>query len=202
FGPLDCSPAQRDLCHEASVSPAPQRPCSSATTPIDNYLGGFFPHWSYPPFGARSDIRDARGHRSWMSLRSSGLRLSSGNPTPSRHKGGRQERIRHFAALVDAGIAGLHDAPFGTPLRGPLGFNYTGETDGVAGQHRLDPAQFAKSRRGPPHGDLLAAGDGLRCQPLAVGNQELHADRGDVPARCSQSPEQGFASFLLIEVKA
>ena len=54
-----------------------------------------------------------------------------------------------------------HDAPFGTlfgnPLRGDLG----GVSDGVAGQHRLQPAQVAKAGRGPPHHNLLAARDGL-----------------------------------------
>jgi len=45
YGPLDCSTAQGDLCHEASVWPVTQPPCSSATRPIDNYLGGFFLHW-------------------------------------------------------------------------------------------------------------------------------------------------------------
>jgi hypothetical protein len=46
------------------------------------------------------------------------------------------------------------------------------------------------------------ASTGFRRQALAVGDQQLHADRGDVPARCRQSPEQGFASLLLIEVEA
>src|SRR6185312_15467140 len=97
---------------------------------------------------------------------------------PPGHEGGRKERVHYLAALVGAGIAGLRDAPFGTLLRGPLGFNYTGEADGVAGQHRPDPAQFTKARRGPPHRDLLAARDSLRRHALAVGDQELHAHRG------------------------
>src|SRR4051794_14841536 len=133
-----------------------------------------------------------------ISLRSSGLRLTH---TPPRHEGGGEERKYHLATLVDAGIAGLQDAPFRALLRSPLGLDLVGKADGVAGQHRLDPAQFTKAGRRPPHRDLLAARDGLRRQALAVGDQQLHADRGDVPARCRQSTEQGFAPFLLIEVK-
>src|SRR6478672_8908092 len=122
--------------------------------------------------------------------------------TSPRHQGGGEEREHHLATLIGAGIARLQDAPFGALLRRPLGFDLVGKADGVAGQNRLDPAQFAKARRRPPHRDLLATRDRFRRQALAVCDQELHANRGDVPARCSQSPEQGFASLLLIEVKA
>src|SRR3979411_1266566 len=79
------------------------------------------------------------------------LRLSSGNPTPARHERGREEREHHLAALVGARIAGLQDAPFGTLLRSPLGFALVGKADGVAGQHRRDPAQLTKAGRWPPH---------------------------------------------------
>src|SRR4029434_6839871 len=54
----------------------------------------------------------------------------------------------------------------------------------------------------PPHRDFLTARSSLCHRTLAVGDHQLHADRGDVPARCRQPPEQGFAPLLLIEVKA
>ena len=44
-GLLARSAAQGDLCHEASVWSVTRPPCSSATRPIDSYLGGFFLHW-------------------------------------------------------------------------------------------------------------------------------------------------------------
>src|SRR6266540_6201176 len=103
--------------------------------------------WQARSADERSDIRDSRGHCSRMSLRSSGLRSSSGNPTPSRHEGGRKEREHDLAALVGAGIAGLQDAPFGALIRSPLGFDLVGKADGVAGQNRLDQEQLTKARR-------------------------------------------------------
>jgi hypothetical protein len=45
YGPLDCSAAQGDLCHEASVRPIARPTRSSATRSIDNSLDGFFLHW-------------------------------------------------------------------------------------------------------------------------------------------------------------
>jgi len=53
--PLDCSTAQGGLCHEASAQPVTQTNRSSATRPIDNYLGGSFFHWWYAPSG-RTEI--------------------------------------------------------------------------------------------------------------------------------------------------
>ena len=44
-GLLARSAAQGDLCHEASVWSVTRPPCSSATRPIDSYLGRFFLHW-------------------------------------------------------------------------------------------------------------------------------------------------------------
>src|SRR5215472_12595619 len=44
YGPSDCSATQGDLCHEASVPPVAQRNRSSASRPIDNYLGGTLLH--------------------------------------------------------------------------------------------------------------------------------------------------------------
>jgi hypothetical protein len=52
YGPPGCSTAQGGLCHEASIRPVTQPNRSSATRPIDNYLGGFFLHWLSVPFGA------------------------------------------------------------------------------------------------------------------------------------------------------
>jgi hypothetical protein len=48
----------RGLCYEASTRPVAQPSRSSATRPIDYYLGGFFLHWLSVPFGAHSEIRD------------------------------------------------------------------------------------------------------------------------------------------------
>src|SRR6202011_3449070 len=45
YGPPGCSTAQGGLCHEASVRSVTQPNRSSATRPIDNYLGGTFLHW-------------------------------------------------------------------------------------------------------------------------------------------------------------
>src|SRR5262245_60306927 len=44
YGPADRSATQGDLCHEASVPPVAQRNRSSASRPIDNYLGGTLLH--------------------------------------------------------------------------------------------------------------------------------------------------------------
>ena len=45
YGPLDCSTAQRGLCHEASARPVTRSNRSSATGVIDNSPGGTFLHW-------------------------------------------------------------------------------------------------------------------------------------------------------------
>ena len=45
YGPLDCSAAKSDLCHEASIRPIARPNRSSATRSIDNSLGGSFLHW-------------------------------------------------------------------------------------------------------------------------------------------------------------
>jgi hypothetical protein len=45
YGPSDRSTAQSGLCHEASARPVTRPNRSSATRPIDNYLGGSFLHW-------------------------------------------------------------------------------------------------------------------------------------------------------------
>ena len=44
YGPLDRSAAQGDLCHEAPALPVTQPSRSSASRPIDIYLGGIFLH--------------------------------------------------------------------------------------------------------------------------------------------------------------
>ena len=45
YGPLDCSAAKSDLCHEASIRPIARPNRSSATRSIDYSLGGSFLHW-------------------------------------------------------------------------------------------------------------------------------------------------------------
>src|ERR1700744_3675567 len=74
--------------------------------------------------------------------------------------------------------------------------------DRVAGQHRLDPAQFAKTGRRPPDRDFFAAGRRFAGLALAVGHQEFHADRSDMPSRGRQAAEQRFAPLFLVEMKA
>src|SRR5882757_4136918 len=128
-------------------------------------------------------------------------RRTLGTRVPPRHEGGRQKRVHQFAALIGAGVAGLQDAPFGALVRGSLGLDHTRETDGIARQHRLDPAQLAKTRRRSPDRDLLAARGRFLHQALAVGDQELHADRTDMPSRRGQSAEERLAARLLVEVK-
>src|SRR5271154_6345140 len=122
--------------------------------------------------------------------------------TAPRYEGRRQQREHRFAALVGAAVAGLRDTPFGTLLGGPQRFDLACETDGVARQYRPDPAQFTKPRRRPPDRDLLAARGRLRGLTLAVGHQELHADRPDMPARGGQPAEQRVAPRFFIEMKA
>src|SRR4051812_9215954 len=70
---------------------------------------------------------------------------------PSRHKGRREKGKHQLAALIGADGAGLNDAPFGTFVRYTQRFHLARVADGVAGQHRLYPAQFAKTRRGSPY---------------------------------------------------
>src|SRR6266404_4205959 len=126
----------------------------------------------------------------------------SGTGVPPRHKGRCQQREHQLAALVGAGVAGLQDAPFGALLRCPQRFDLAGEADGVAGQYRLDPAQFTKTRRRSPDRNLLAARESLFGLALAIGHQQLHAYRSDMPARRREPAEQRFASLFLVEMKA
>ena len=51
YGPTDRSAAQGDLCHEAPALPVTQPSRSSATGPIDNYLGEILLHWWFAPSG-------------------------------------------------------------------------------------------------------------------------------------------------------
>jgi hypothetical protein len=51
YGPPGCSTAQGGLCHEASARQVALPNRSSATRPIDYYLGGFFLHWCSVPSG-------------------------------------------------------------------------------------------------------------------------------------------------------
>src|SRR5579863_6927024 len=76
------------------------------------------------------------------------------------------------------------------------------EADRVARQHRPDPAQLAKSRRRSPDRNRLAARRSLFGEALAIGYQELHAGRPDMPARRSKPSKQRLAPRLLVEVKA
>src|SRR5262249_7360119 len=62
---LGCSTAHGGLCHETSVQPVTQPNRSSATRPIDHYLGGFSLHWLSAPFR--------------------GTRAKSGTAVPRRH---------------------------------------------------------------------------------------------------------------------
>ncbi len=70
YGPLDRSTAQGGICHEASARPVTRQSRSSATRPIDNYLGGTFLHWCYAPSGRTELMR--------LTKRRSGGRLQIG----------------------------------------------------------------------------------------------------------------------------
>src|SRR5262249_25838715 len=85
---------------------------------------------------------------------------------PPRHEAGGEEGEHQFAALVGARVAELQDGPFRTRLRHAGGLELARKSDGVAGQHRLDPAQIAKARRGSADTDLLAARDRLPVMAL------------------------------------
>src|SRR5262249_7381818 len=58
------------------------------------------------------------------------------------------------------------------------------------------------ARRRAPDRDRLAARGFFRRAPLAVGDQQLHADGGDVPARRGEPAEQRVAPLLLGEMEA
>src|ERR1700761_1351308 len=113
----------------------------------------------------------------------------------------RQQRVNQFAALVGAGDTALHDAPFRSLLAGAQRYQFRHIRDGVARQHRLDPAQVAKPRGRSPHRDLLATRRGLPGLPLAVSHQQLHAGRTDMPAGCGEAAEQRVAALFLVEMK-
>src|ERR1700730_3272741 len=76
-----------------------------------------------------------------------------------------------------------------------------GLTDGVAGEHRPEPPQLTEARRWSPGRNRLAARDGLCSPALAIGHQQLHAGRRDVPARRREAAEQRFAPLFLVEMK-
>src|SRR5690348_5511064 len=95
-----------------------------------------------------------------------------------RHERHAKEREGKFAALVGAAIADLHDAPCGTRVRCAPRFDFSGEADRVAGQHRNAPTQLAKSRRRSPYRDPFAARGRLAGGTLALGNN--HLDRKSV----------------------
>src|SRR6202012_3808828 len=120
---------------------------------------------------------------------------------PPRHEGSRHHREHRLAALVGSAVAGFQDSPFGPALGGDAQHDLAGKTDRVAGEHRPDPAQFAKSGRWPPHRDLFAARCDFSGLTLAVGHQQFHADRPDMPPGGGQTAEQRVAPLLLIEMK-
>ena len=70
YGPSSCSTAQGGLCHEASTRPVTRPSRSSATRPIDNYLGGSYLHWLSVPYRGTRRVEERRGGLSlWQSLR-------------------------------------------------------------------------------------------------------------------------------------
>src|SRR5271166_615275 len=125
----------------------------------------------------------------------------SGTRIAPRHEGRRQHRIHRFPVLIGAGLARLQNAPIGARLRNAHGDDLAGKADGVAGQHRLQPAQLAKAGRRAPRRDLLAARSRFLHLLLPVGDEKLHADRADMPAGGGEAAEQRFAPLLLAEVK-
>src|SRR6476660_8526128 len=88
--------------------------------------GGYDPPWSFPRVLSlshiwREKVQNALAKKSFRPVfNRAGIDKQtanhvgparSGASIPSRHERGRQKRIHRFAALIDAGIAGLHDAP-------------------------------------------------------------------------------------------
>src|SRR5262249_52108122 len=61
---------------------------------------------------------------------------------------------------------------------------------------------LAKAGRWSRRHDRLATRGGLPRPALAVCDQQLHADRPDMPAGCGKPAEQRFAPLLLVEMKA
>src|ERR1700748_2753457 len=115
---------------------------------------------------------------------------------PPRHESHGKNRKHLFAVLIRADVAGLYEAPSGPRGRRPLRHELADEADGVAGEHRLDPAQIAEARRGPPHRHLLAACKRFLGPAFDVGHEELHADRGDMPAGGGEPAEQRLLALL------
>src|SRR5262249_10180037 len=70
------------------------------------------------------------------------------------------------------------------------------------GEHRLQPAQVAKSGRRSPHRDRFTARRSFLHLALGVRDDQLHADRTDMPAGGGKAAEQRIASLLLAQMKA
>src|SRR5262249_10128785 len=119
-----------------------------------------------------------------------------------RHKRDAKKREHGLAVLIGAAVADLDDAPFGTRLRDALGLDRASKADGVAGKHRLDPAQLAKAWRGAGNRDLLAARGRFAVDTLGVRHQKLHVHRRDVPAGRGETTEQRVAALFLGKMKA
>src|SRR3569832_1405521 len=98
-------------------------------------------------------------------------------------------------------MAGFQDSPFEPARRRAQCFDLAFKADRIARQHRLDPAQYAKTRRWPPERDPFAARGCLARLTLAVVHQQPHADRSDMPSGGCQPAEQRLASLFLIQMK-
>src|SRR5581483_10479551 len=136
------------------------------------------------------------GASPWRTLRGSGTRIAS------RHEGCREQRKHQLSMLIGPGLPRLQNAPLGPRVRHALANDLGGEADGVAGEHRLQPAQIAKTGRRAPHRDRLAARRRLLHQALRVCDHQLHADRADMPAGGGKTAEQRVAALFLAQVEA
>src|SRR5579883_604979 len=137
-------------------------------------------------------------------VRASPQRTLRGSETRGapRHERCCDQRVYQFAVLIGSGLSRLQNAPLRTRVRRALGDDLAGEADGVAGQHRLQPAQIAKAGRRSPHRNRLAARRRFLHLALAVGDEKLHADRADMPAGGGKAAEQRVAALLLAQMKA
>ena len=122
---------------------------------------------------------------------------------PQRHEGGRQDRKDRFAALIGAGVAGLQDAPFGPLCPTVVWISITLEKLMVSpASTGLIQRRSRKPGDGPQTAIFSPRAAASFDLALAVGDQQLHADRTDMPARGGQTAEQRLASRLLVEMKA
>src|SRR3954469_10280014 len=112
-----------------------------------------------------------------------------------------EETVHVLAALIDADGPGLGDSPARTRCRRTDRQDLARVGHRIPGEHGLDPAQVTKARRRTTDCDFLAARLHLGAGALAFRNDQLHADRRNVPSGRGKAAEQRCAAGLFIEMK-